>query len=437
MSEVNFDIGPLGVSLSPGGVGLNIGGLSLEQRTNLMYARAIAAREGIPESVLLGVLWQEGKFANDPGGNGGGMAQALGSTAADFGYTQEELRNNPRSAIEFAAKYLKNNYNYLGKDWEKAAAGYFMGPGNIELAASKPGNWIDNADIIARNQKLEATASDYLHLTGIKAKGVGSRPKTKEEAEKLLGLKPSTTTTATAPRGDRMPDPEDYKITNPDGSVEYDQVAYAEAVDTYVKRLSAKKMEKDLLGDSMQSYINDIIAQTASEISAGKLDLDKANALVSNRVNSYKSMLEAYSDDAFKYAAPATGDYLPGAEPGGFWEQRGVKPVRADRSTTLSPLDIAMKSINQSDSLIGAINTPRLPDISSIRRSGTVPGSSPPMPSAVSAPGFLANSQLNPSRPNNAAVDYQSLAEQLLRDTLGEGYALPNRVSPAASGRSW
>jgi len=400
---------------------LLVGG-SDEQKKNIWLAQAVARREGVPESVLLGVLWHEsGKsFKTDPGGNGGGMAQALETTAQELGYSQEQLRKNPGLAAEFAAKYLKQNAKLFNNDWDKAAAAYFLGPGTIQAAESGPGNWLDNADALSKKYN-QGSATDYLTSVGLRG-GPGAseslRNKTKDQILQENGLTPKKPTQTNRGDPDQLPNPDDFWITGNNGERFFDEEAYAQAIENVANRMKIKQAQRETDQEPLTQYIDDVIKQIGMEISSGQLELSKANSLFTARTNSYKDALAAFEGDAFKFAAPGGSEFLPGHEPGGFWETRGVKPVRANRDITLDPLQMAMQNVQGLESALGNIRTPQLPNIADLRNQG-MPGSHYPPPANLLTHAPEIPGANNVNLPESGGSNAISLAKKLLQNSIG------------------
>lgn len=131
------------------------------------WISASAQQHGVPRDVLRGVLNHESSLdvtsARKPDfGNGGGLAQAIESSAASYGTSQAELRANPSKAVDVAARILKDNAAMFGGDYQKAAAAYFVGPGTVQDAEREGGsNWLEAADRMAEKYQ-QGKVSDYL-----------------------------------------------------------------------------------------------------------------------------------------------------------------------------------------------------------------------------------------------------------------------------------
>lgn len=168
------------------------------------WLRESSGSHGVPREVLRGVLNHESSLdvasARRPDfGNGGGLAQAIESTAKQYGTSQEELRANPRKAVDFAARLLKDNAAMFGGDYQKAAAAYFVGAGNIQEAERQGGaDWLAAADRIAA-QYGQGTVSSYLNGAGVggdsggaPAGAVGNSALSTLPASAVGGLQPAS-----------------------------------------------------------------------------------------------------------------------------------------------------------------------------------------------------------------------------------------------------
>lgn len=94
------------------------------------------SRYGIPDGLLLRLIWQESRFnpnASNPSG-ARGIAQLMPGTAIELGLqvdSSTDERLDPDTSIEAAASYLEGLYNDFG-DWLVALAAYNWGPGNMK-----------------------------------------------------------------------------------------------------------------------------------------------------------------------------------------------------------------------------------------------------------------------------------------------------------------
>ncbi|MDE2104769.1 MAG: lytic transglycosylase domain-containing protein, partial [Patescibacteria group bacterium] len=93
-----------------------------------------------------------------------GLGQFLPSTAAGFGVTTQQLKDDPALALDLSARLLHENAQQFGGDFQKAFAAYFIGPGNI-VSASRSPDWLGTADSIAK-QYNQGTVTSYLGAIG-------------------------------------------------------------------------------------------------------------------------------------------------------------------------------------------------------------------------------------------------------------------------------
>ena len=141
MADTNSQYWLLGL-----GALLFLGGKKVIDLTNASenekkYAPLIASTEikyGIPTGVLHKLIKAESHFRTDiingvtksPVG-ALGIAQFMPKTAIEeLGSIQAAL--DPVKAIDGAGRYLKKIYNYVGKDWTRAVAGYNWGMGRAK-----------------------------------------------------------------------------------------------------------------------------------------------------------------------------------------------------------------------------------------------------------------------------------------------------------------
>jgi soluble lytic murein transglycosylase-like protein len=89
-----------------------------------------ASKHGLPPSVIAGLIETESGWNPNAVSSAGarGLAQFMPATAAEFGVSP----NNPQSAIDGAAKYLKYLVDYFKGDMRLAIFAYNGGMGNIE-----------------------------------------------------------------------------------------------------------------------------------------------------------------------------------------------------------------------------------------------------------------------------------------------------------------
>lgn len=347
------------------------GELNWEQIENMGRIVAAAKRFGVPEQVLLGVLWHEGKFRTNPGGNGGGLGQMLESTARGMSGNkigQKELIDNPELAAELSAKYLADEGEAFGGDWEKAAAAYFGGRGTVQAAEQMGGNWLANADQLMQKYN-QGSMSDYLASTNAftsSSSTTGLKSKSSEDILKEVGWKGAGEAKVSKGYDPKVPPSiEDFQYIDETGAKVTDHRAYYETLKSWQE---TRQLDREYNLGPVSQYVDDVISQLSAEIASGRLNLDKANSLFDARLKSYKTAIESYSSDAFKYGTPAGASHVQGREPGGFWESRGLGSLPAQQSPVLDPMAEALSQYKQAKSSIGAVNTPPVPNYAEMRK---------------------------------------------------------------------
>lgn len=377
-------------------------GLNDEQQKNLLLAKAAAAKFGVPESVLLGILWHEGKFLTDPGGNGGGMGQMLESTAKGYNLTQKQLKDSPQLAAEASARLLADNAKVLNGDWEKASAAYFVGAGTIQAASQGPGDWHDNADALGAKYG-QGKVTDYLAGTQVFGGGngtfSGSRDtlfgKTAAQIIQENGLKIGTSVNALNNyKPQDLPNMNDFY--EGDGADRYLNVeAYKAALEAHKAYMDDRDANRAYNLGPLSQFIDDTIQQVTQEISAGNMSVSKANSLFQARLSSYSTALDAYSSKSFTQGAPVGAEFIPGREPGGFNERvLGLAPIRASHDVVLDPMAEAVKQYQDAKQSLDAIAIPTVPNYAAQRKAlyDNAPGGTgtkpPPDPLAAAMSGF-------------------------------------------------
>lgn len=397
--------------------------LSFEQIRNIGYAIAAAKRYGLPESAFLGLLQHENGF-NSKGGNGGGPGQITQSTAEGLGFKDRSVfEQNAELGIETAAKLYKQNLDHFKGDVRKAQAAYFVGAGTIDLAEQGGGDWLKNADALAK-QYNQGTVTDYLKNTGVDS---GLQGKTADQIQKETGIKlPGQQPGATGggyTDPSKPPNPQDFYQDDGNGGKVLDYQGLQAATQLYTATMAGRKAQQDYTFGPYKQMVDDIISEISSGISRGQLQTTKANSMFSNRLNAYKLGYDALEGNAFKYGAPAGSKYVPGRAPGDPRVKAGLSPLEADQGNQVNPLAQAFQLAGQSDADLGAVQVPgspsdylggmTLPQLNTWMQNTTVP---PKAQLATSAP-LILNGQ--PSSVQQEQAASQTLLEQLLARGLG------------------
>ncbi len=415
---------------------LGVGGDVVDDKTrNQILASQVAKKYGIPESIFIGLMGHESgnqwdpKVGHDnPDGGWVSWTGVLESTGKGLGYTKEELAKDPAKGLEAAAKYLQKNNKYFNGDWQKTTASYFIGEGGVDQAMSMGGDWLKNADVIAQKYG-QGSVTDYLKsVGGGVAANTDLRSKTPEQIRRDLNF-PSLGSSTTGPLKNynpaKLPSYGDFLVGT--GSDAYfDKDSFEAALKLHQQYAADDKSAYERSVGPMSQYVDDIVSEYSAQIAAGKLTTEKATNLFNARTKSMEIAQKSYEGDAFKYAAPSTGQYLPGREPGGMWEKMGLAPKAADRSTTLNPLADAAAAYDTYKTGLDSVTTPAVPDIANMRRNAlilasgggtTYPfGSSPP---TYGPPTPTGPAPAGPGPINTAQSSEQSLLEQLLKAGIG------------------
>lgn len=113
--------------------------MSAEQLSPLI--QAAAQKYGIPANVIAAVIQREsgGRPTIASGTGPVGLMQVGKGVASDYGYKPED-RLDPAKNIDMGARYLKQNYDAFGGDWQKAMVGYSEGTGGAKqmFAGKRP-----------------------------------------------------------------------------------------------------------------------------------------------------------------------------------------------------------------------------------------------------------------------------------------------------------
>ena len=312
------------------------------------FAGAIqnAARKyGIPESILTRLLAQESGWnpdvisGRDPGDDGElGIAQFMPATwkglEEQWGYKWDP--RNPLQAIDAAARHLAEQSAIFNGDLEKGVAAYNAGAGNVQLAIQRAGSRGDWRQTLRQIKPL--TTDVYL--------------------PNVYGSPDSQANTQTW-RGDRPPELTDF--LDPNGSP--DPYAYGDAIKSYYEGLNLKRQYE--LGPESQ-FIDDVIKELELEIEAGNLNVRKASEVLNTRIQGYKTAVDFYSSDAFKYGAPPGATHIPAGQYGS--SVLGRQPSAIQGGVTINPMQEALNVYREAQSTIGSVQTPSVPDISGMRR---------------------------------------------------------------------
>jgi soluble lytic murein transglycosylase-like protein len=99
--------------------------------------QAAAAKYGLDENVVKGLIKQESGFNPNAGSPAGaqGLTQLMPATAASLGVTDV---HDPAQSIDGGAHYLRMQLDRFGGDYTKALAAYNAGPGAVQRFGGVP-----------------------------------------------------------------------------------------------------------------------------------------------------------------------------------------------------------------------------------------------------------------------------------------------------------
>lgn len=360
-----------------------------------------ASTYGVSAGLLTKMLEEEsGLNPNTPNSSAGaiGIAQFMPDTARSYGIDPTD----PIQSIGAAAHLLADNAKQFngGKlpslsdknAWLLAAAAYNAGPQAVAEAQKKAflnkdfdgnGNWVNY--LPKETQKYVGT----LDTNGGSSLSPSEWANSYSQNNKI---KPSTSTpisgvaTPSTPGTLQPPNIADFQTDDGNGGKVTDTAGYYKAWNDYVQTQQA---QQKLQSGPLAQYVNDTINDITQQIEAGKLDVSKANNLLTTKVNAFKDANDVYSSKAFTAGAPVGATTIPGAF---SWSPGTAIP---GGGTVLNPLQQALDISNQAQGLYSGMQTPQVPILSSIMAGyggqyGGTPGASAapnPLQQAVQASG--------------------------------------------------
>jgi hypothetical protein len=288
-------------------------------------ARAAARRYGVDEELFVRLITAESGWnpgAVSPAG-AIGLGQLMPGTAADLGVKNPY---DPQENLEGAAKYLGQLLKMFRGDPQMTVAAYVAGPGKVRSAvgaatlAGDTGQWFER----------------YMKSLGKDA------PAVSQYIASILTPR-AEATRAGGTRGYAEPTLEDFPIVDELGQFtgQYDVRAFNRA---------RREWEAFTTGeDNLADRIDNMIKAMGLEIQAGELNVSKAN-------KEFRRRLEALAESGNQlanllgYALPVEAKYVPGREPGGFYEKMGLPPVPAS-GIIYNPFAMAMEIVNTTPDL--------------------------------------------------------------------------------------
>lgn len=353
---------------------------SEEQYENIGRAVEEARKKGLSEEqmrIYLNLLRHEGSFLTDPGGNGGGIGQFLESTARGYGTSQAELRRNPGLAVKLALQLLLDNANSFDGDFAAGAASYFVGSSIIAEAkkrAGANGDWVAMADQVFKERYPQEFAKQGGPSSYLGRLGLVNDPRSQSGYYTGQGGAGGTGTKPVR-QPNQAPDPNDYWYTDETGTYIFDDAAYQDARRAH---LETQMLERELQTGPYADYMDQVMKEITAQISAGNLELSKAQTLLDTKMSTYKTFLDNLSSQSFGYGSPLGAEFVSGRGPDDYATKvLGLSPRSTAGSTIVNPLQEALATQNQSQSLVNAIRVPSVPSLAA-----SLPGSSGPPPSS-------------------------------------------------------
>ena len=253
-------------------------------------ARQKARQYGIPEEVFIRMLTQESGWdpnAVNKKSGASGIAQFMPATAAEFGIDPM----NPEQAIDGSARYLKAMIDHYGGDVQKSVAAYNYGPGNVDRVVQQGGaGW---AALLP-----------------------------KETTKYIAVVQPTALRLNTAGvEGTDQPTYQDFvsEYGPTDGPLRWQEWQVGE--------LELAKL-RESAGDDFAQFFDAVVGAEANEIAIGNANVSKAKMEFDRQLQAHETAQSGFTQ-LMGYALPAGQEYVTGREPGGFWEKRGVSPLKA------------------------------------------------------------------------------------------------------------
>lgn len=364
-----------------------------------------AKNHNLPDGLLQRLLGQESSW--NPDAPGGGIGQFTDDTTAylrkKWGWNFNPM--DPADGIEAAARYLSDLKDQFHGDTEAAVAAYNAGPGSVATAMKESflnkdfdgngGDW--KKELQSDQQKANAANPNgpQMHTVDIYIPNVYAGGKASTSSQDFANKARSTynpskptsgVATPSTPGTLQPPNIADFQTDDDNGGKVTDTAGYYKAWNDYAQTQEA---QQKLQSGPLAQYVNDTINDITQQIEAGKLDVSKANNLLTTKVNAFKDANDIYSSKAFTAGAPVGATTIPGAF---SWSPGTAIP---GGGTVLNPLQQALDISNQAQGLYSGMPTPQVPSLSSTMAGyggqyGGTPGASVapnPLQQAVQASG--------------------------------------------------
>lgn len=347
-------------------------------------AKAAAQAAGIPVDLFIRLIMAESGF--DPTKVSSAGAKGIAQIMPQYHPTVNP--DDPVESLYYAARHLADLHRTFG-DWQKAAAAYVSGSGNVQNAISMGGEgWLQH---LVDNLKPE------------------ERLKVRQYIAYVTG---ETGVPQEGPPGAQMgwPDPKDYIFDPSTGAVDWNAYigALSEVAFLYSKSgqplpADAPPMAQMIYDADMEalkpdvgkerranlaSYIDALVSTLGQDVEARRLRLDEAVYEFDKRLKAKEWAQEAWVEMS-QFAVPAGAKYLPGFGPGGIATKVGMEPVEAD-AQWFDPFEMAQQMVSGVDMTgIGAPETGNLFEQALMltqQRGAAAPGAVPGAAPVVGAP---------------------------------------------------
>lgn len=332
------------------------------------YAKRWSSQTGIPAEVYVAILASETNYGKAPtffGIKGSGTAGSQNFATHEVVNGQAvnvndnfAVYNNPDEAHDAFIELVSTSPRY-SRAWREY---------------NETGNWKTFLDGI--NQAGYATDPEWSNKITSMAQGYA-----KSDGRELsmgsgartigTGATAGSASRTTSTRGFVEPTLEDFKIYEQDQATgqqvwtgEYDVQSFNRAMAEYRAGESSE--------DDFAKYLDTVINAASTEIEMGNANVSKARQEFERQMQAHEVAGNQFAQ-LLGYAVPAGASYVPGREPGGFYEKMGLSPRQAS-GQYFDPFAEAFKIVQ------------RTPDLTTINTNPT----GAMLPSAVSAARSLA-----------------------------------------------
>lgn len=315
------------------------------------------------------------------GSDATGVAQITSETAKDWGVDPTD----PVASIYAAASHVKQYEDYFTKKYgvdpgvaqKLAVAAYHDGQGGVDKAVESQGGGDWGALKVAAGLGLSDEGKKYVAQIFDPNAATQNWQDVATEAKKALGLGEQKTQKLDPNAPVHLPNINDpqYTIPDPNNPGQTTQDTQTWSAD-YLKVAQAQSLLNSTKLNPQADYFDSVIKEMTAEIAAGNLSVSKANSEMQSRLEVYKT-IAAEAPKLAQYSVPADAEYVPGREPGGFYTQMGLPPLRAQHDTPVDLFGMGTDLARRAGQLAGNVGVPDVPGQggAALRR---LPGAPPP-----------------------------------------------------------